>query len=82
MASDRNKVISIFIQAVIAGVISGFLLSIGMSAFFGGNPGLSEAGNLAAMFGAGIGASYFSIAMTIYPVIKKGQREFDLEDFK
>lgn len=82
MASERNKVISIFVQAVIAGLIAGLLIAFGLSRFFGGNPGSSEISFLAPYFATGVGAAYFSIAMTIYPVIKKGERSFDLEDFK
>ncbi len=82
MASDRNKVISIFVQAVIAGIIAGLLIAFGLSQFFGGNPGRSEISYLAPYFATGIAAAYFSIALTVYPVIKKGEKSFDLEDFR
>lgn len=82
MASDRNAVISIFIQAVIAGLVSGLLLAFGLSGFFGGNPGRSEIDFLAPYIATGIASAYFSVAMTVYPVIKKGEKNYELEDFK
>ncbi len=82
MASERNTVISIFVQAVIAGIVSGLLIAFGLSGFFGGNPGKSSIEYLAPYIATGIASAYFSIAMTVYPVIKKGEKNFELEDFK
>lgn len=82
MASDRKSVISIFIQSVIIGVIAGILISIGLNGFFGGNPGHSEITYLSAYIATGFASAYFSVAMTIYPVIKKGKVNLELEDFK
>lgn len=82
MTSERNTVISIFVQAVIAGVIAGLLIAFGLSQFFGGNPGQAEISFLAPFIATGIASAYFSIGMTVYPVIKKGEKSFDLEDFR
>lgn len=68
--------------STIVGVISFYILSYAFSNFFVGNPGKITAENATSFVATGIAVGFFTIAMIIYPVYKKGDRSHEWEDFR
>lgn len=87
MNHGQKVVTSIFIAAVIIGVVSGLIIYHLYLGFFGGNPGLAELSFIAPFLATGIASAAFTIMLLLYPVIKKGEKSSSYaaeggEDFK
>ncbi len=78
-----TKIMTIFgAISTIVGFVSFYILSYAFSNFFVGEPGKITAENATYFVATGIAVGFFTIAMVIYPVYKKGDRSHTWEDYR
>lgn len=82
MHSGTKLILGFFVMSVVIGVVSGELLFLWMMSFYASQSAAASAYFDAPFIATGVAAGVFTIALLVYPVIKKGDRSHNWEDFR
>lgn len=82
MRNGTKLILALFVASAVIGVVSGELLFLWMMNFYASQSGAASAYFDAPFLATGISAGVFTISLLMYPLIKKGDRTNEWEDFR
>ncbi|MGP6220755.1 hypothetical protein [Caldiplasma sukawensis] len=81
---NKNSLVitEFFIVAVVIGIIADLLFTYFLTNFEATTQGQLEATYASPVYAAGVAAGAFTISLLLYPVVKKGTRNYEGEDYR